>query len=186
MAYSWRVLLLVTGVTSVGWAAQPGPTGQLRKYGSETPAVSAIEVIYHVDPMELVGALMVVLTIWEFLKWFVVEAGKTIFVDAVLRKLTGWCRRRQPEPEEPRVLVAPPESFDGHNLTKIYKLSRRADYKVHLFPTCRRLEGATPIEQGICSDCIDEVQSKFTATLFSVVEHEVDLALKKHGVHVAR
>ena len=43
MAYSWRVLLLVTGVTSVGWAAQPEPTGQLRKYSSETPAVSAIE-----------------------------------------------------------------------------------------------------------------------------------------------
>ena len=84
------------------------------------------------------------------------------------------------------MLVAPPDAFDAHSLGKIYKLSRRGDYSVHLFRECYRMGEATPIEQRICSDCIDDHQARFTATTFSVVEHEVELALKRHGVQVAR
>ena len=150
------------------------------------PAVGVVEVIYRVEPLELVGALMFILALWEGLKWFLVEAAKTLVVDSVLKKLFGWCRRAPPDPETPRVLVAPPDAFDAHSLGKIYKLSRRGDYSVHLFRECYRLGEATPIEQRICSDCIDDPQARFTATMFSAVEHEVELALKRHGVQVAR
>ena len=163
------LLFGVVGSFATGWAVTPEAPGQVRRLDDLAPGVSAVEVIYHVDPKELVGALMVILAIWECMKWFVVEASKTLLVDAVLRTLGGWCRRRAPAPEVPRVLVAPPQAFDAHSLGKIYKLSTRGDYKVHLFETCRRLDGKTPTEQQICSECIDTLQERFTSTLFEVL-----------------
>ena len=120
--------------------------------------------------------VVVILMTWEFMKWFLAEAGKTVFIDWVLRKVFSCCRRPKPAPANV------PERELAHGLKKIYKLSKRTDYRVHLFDHCHRSEGGTPIEQQICSDCLSDLQTQFDSTLFSVVEYEVDAALKRHGV----
>ena len=72
----------------------------------------------------------------------------------------------------------------NHGLSVIYKMSSRNDYKVHLFPSCDRVTktGRAPTTQQICQDCLLDLQSQIDSAVFSVVDSEVEPALKKHGV----
>ena len=60
-----------------------------------------MEVIYYVGPKELFSMVMVVLMLWGFMKWLAVEAGKTVVVDWVLRRMRSCCRRRVPAQDLP-------------------------------------------------------------------------------------
>ena len=170
------VFLFAVGVTAVLCAGVGGSADSPHAKSLVDPTASVVEVFYTVDPKELFSMVVVILMTWEFMKWLLAEAGKTVFIDWVLRKLFSCCGRPKPAP------VSVPEKELAHGLRKIYKLSKRADYRVHLFDYCHRLEGGTPIEQQICTDCLSDLQAQLDSMLFSVVEYEVDAALKRHGV----
>ena len=86
----------VVAVLGAAGMALSGGTGggQVGHYRPPEAPVSAAEVIYYVDPKELFGMVVVVLMLWEFMKWFMVEAGKTMAIDWVLRKMFALCRQR--------------------------------------------------------------------------------------------
>jgi len=44
------------------------------------------------------------------------------------------------------------------------------------------LEGKTPSEQYICSECLDELQSHFTETISALMAQERAEVLRRHGV----
>ena len=60
-----------------------------------------MDIIYYVDPRELFCMVTMILLFWEGVKWFGVEAGKTVLVDWTLRTLAGWCKRREAVPADP-------------------------------------------------------------------------------------
>ena len=60
--------------------------------------VSAVEVFYFVDRRELFCLVTMILLMWEAVKWFALEASKTMAVDWVLRKIAGWFRRPGAQP----------------------------------------------------------------------------------------
>ena len=82
----------------------------------------------------------------------------------------------------PRFLSRAQRVTTEHGLKWIYKLSKRGDYRVHLYAGCRWLEGKTPSEQYICSECLDELQSHFTETISALVAQERAEVLRRHGV----
>ncbi len=77
---------------------------------------------------------------------------------------------------------AGPRVTSEHGLKWIYKLSNRADYRVHLYPSCRRLDGHTPNEQYICSECLGEIQTQFSTTISALVEQEREAGLRRYGM----
>ena len=111
-------------------------------------------------------------------------------VDWVLRKIAGWFRRPGAQPvaepaapaERPAVEQDMLNAASAHGLKRIYKLSRRSDYRVHLFSHCKWLEGTTPIEQAICGQCLEDLQANITATLSLLVEEERAAVMRRYGL----
>ena len=55
--------------------------------------VSAVEVFYFVDRRDLFCLVTLILLMWEGMKWFALEASKTLVVDWILRTVAGRPRR---------------------------------------------------------------------------------------------
>ena len=142
--------------------------------------VSVTQVFYNVDPKEVFVMMCALLALWELMKfllsWFLIEAAKTILIDYVLRQVCGCCKKKRRVTEENQENL-------NHGLSVIYKMSLRNDYKVHLFPHCDRVvkTGRAPTTQQICQDCLLDLQTQIDSVVFSVVDSEVEAALKKHG-----
>ena len=89
MALTRLLPVVLPALVAASGVGPPSSGGPLSRPTGVTPAVGVVEVIYRVEPLELVGALMFILALWEGLKWFLVEAAKTLVVDSILKKLFG-------------------------------------------------------------------------------------------------
>ena len=108
MAELPAVFLFAAMVTARAFAGSQEPSNQVGLYRDPDTMVSAAEVIYYVDPKELVTMVMMVLMMWEFMKWSALEVGKTIVFDWLMRKGREAYHRWRPGNDEPEVAQGVP------------------------------------------------------------------------------